>query len=131
VASLTAMGRTELRQLAEVAEQLLGPALPDGYLVVVVRAATCHPDRRMDSRGLCESCYTVAQRTGTLHRHAPVREVRSRADFVADYSMLRSEGHSRAQIAERLGMRYTAVTSAYLAAVRAGDLTPDPDWMRR
>jgi DNA-binding transcriptional regulator LsrR (DeoR family) len=51
--------------------------------------------------------------------------MRSRADFVADYELLRSEGYTRRQIAERLGMTRAAVDRAYHRAVRDGALTPD------
>jgi DNA-binding MarR family transcriptional regulator len=49
----------------------------------------------------------------------------TRADFVADYELLRSEGYTRRQIAERLRMTYAGVAAAYRRAVAAGDLTPD------
>jgi DNA-directed RNA polymerase specialized sigma24 family protein len=36
--------------------------------------------------------------------------------------MLRRDGHTRAQIAERLGMKLTAVHAAYRRAAAAGEL---------
>ncbi|GIE35918.1 hypothetical protein Ait01nite_089630 [Actinoplanes italicus] len=115
----------DLTQLAQAARELLGPAIPAGYTVIIAKAATCHPDRPGNTRGLCKSCYTLAHRNGTLAKHPCSRTIRTQADFVADYELLRSEGYTRHQIAERLGMRYTAVTTAYLNAVRAGLLTRD------
>lgn len=112
-------------QLAAAATQLLRPALPAGYVVAIARAATCHPNRPANGRGLCRSCWTAAQRNGTLQQHARTRTIRTQAEFVADYELLRSEGYTRRQIAERLGMRYDAVTRAYGEAVRKGVLTPD------
>jgi hypothetical protein len=53
------------------------------------------------------------------------RALRTRADFVADYELLRSEGYTRRQIAERMRMTYAGVAAAYRRAVAAGDLTPD------
>ena len=85
--------------------------------------ATCHPDRPVNGRGLCRGCYSNAHRDGRLHQHQLVR--RPRADFVPDYRLLRSEGYTRRQIAERLAMTYSALTAHYYRAVRAGDLTPD------
>lgn len=116
---------TEHAHLAEAATQLLGPALPAGYVVAIARAATCHPARPTNGRGLCRSCWTLARRNGTLQQHARTRTIRTQAEFVEDYELLRSEGYTRRQIAERLGMRYDAVTRAYGTAVRKGVLTPD------
>lgn len=99
--------------------------MTDTMLTIAVRAADCHPTRPVRGRGLCSSCYETARRAGTLHRHQTQHTVRSRMDFIADYRLLRAEGYTRRQIAERLGMKYDAVTAAYLRAVRAGDLAPD------
>lgn len=94
-------------------------------VLVNARPAICHPDRPLDSRGLCHPCYAVEHRRGRHVEYPLQRTQRRRADFVADYVMLRSEGYSRRHIAERLGMSYQAVTAAYGRAVRAGALTPD------
>lgn len=94
-------------------------------VVVRARPARCHPWRPLDARGLCRSCYTMAYRTGRHGEHPLERTSRSRADFVADYVLLRSEGYSRRQIGERLGMTRDAVQQAYRRAVAAGQLTPD------
>lgn len=115
----------ERNQLAEIATKLLGPAIPDGYVIAITRAATCHPNRPTSGRGLCRSCWVTASRNGTLDRHARTHTIRTQAEFVADYALLRSEGYTRRQIADRLKMRYDAVTRAYLGAVRKGLLTPD------
>lgn len=85
----------------------------------------CHPDRPHAGRRLCKPCYDHHLWTGTLHQHPPVKPQRSRSDFVADYRLLRSDGYSHAQIADRLGMRYNTLLAARRRAVRAGDLTPD------
>lgn len=116
---------TDHAQLAEAATRLLGPALPAGYVVAIARAATCHPGRPANGRGLCRSCWTLARRNGTLDQHARTRTIRTQAEFVEDYVLLRSEGYTRRQIADRLGMRYDAVTRAYGEAVRKGLLTRD------
>lgn len=93
--------------------------------LVRARPATCHPDRPVDARGLCDSCYEMHWRAGTLAQFPTKRTQRSRADFVADYVLLRSEGYGRTHIAERLGMTRNAVDAAYNRAVKAGALTPD------
>lgn len=112
-----------LRLLARMAPR---PA-PQPHTVAVTRPrAACHPDRPLAARTLCSSCYNVAWRSGRLHDAPdPVRAVRKRADFIADYEMLRAEGYTRRQIADRLGMNYPAVNAAYSRAIRAGALTPD------
>jgi hypothetical protein len=116
---------TDIDGLAAIAHDLLGAALPDGYTVAIVKAATCHPDRPASARELCKSCYQVAWMNRTLNQH-PVRSWgRSSADFVADFRLLRAEGHTRDQIAERLGMTRHAVNQAHRRAVRNGLLEPD------
>ncbi len=39
-------------------------------------AATCHPDRPVKARGLCNSCYSMAHKKGTVGQYAklPVAE---------------------------------------------------------
>lgn len=99
---------------------------PPGYIAVIVKAADCHPDRPVNGRGLCNSCYTLAQRNGTLDKHTLARpERRSLAEFAEEYRLLRSEGYGRRHIAERLGVTRSAVDRAYLTAVTRGLLTPD------
>jgi hypothetical protein len=46
-------------------------------------------------------------------------------DFAAEYDHLRTYGHTRQEIALRLGMTRDAVDQAYIRAVRDGLLTPD------
>lgn len=89
------------------------------------RPATCHPDRPVNARGLCDSCYQTHWKAGTISRFPTKRTQRFRADFLADYQLLRSEGYTRTQIAERLGMTRNALDRAVQRAVRAGDLEPD------
>lgn len=86
-------------------------------------AATCHPDRKPWARRLCRNCYETAWKRGTLHEHPLQRAgYRTRADFIADYRMLRADGHTRQQIADRLGMTLAAVHAAYRRATAAGGL---------
>ena len=84
---------------------------------------TCHPRNELFARGLCERCYEYHRRNNSLSSHP--RRHRPTADFAADYAVLRAEGHTRRQIAERLGMRRNTVDAAYARAVRLGLLIPD------
>lgn len=119
--------RDQLADFEAAARRLLDqPWRKPGMLLVLVEAAKCHPGRPLNARGLCDSCYQTHRMRGDLDRFPTSRPAgRSRADFVPDYELLRSEGYTRRQIAERLNMTFGAVTKAYLRAVRAGDLTPD------
>lgn len=93
---------------------------------VLVPAATCHPGRPAHARGACRSCYQTHWAAGTTDQLAERRRDQRRTHlFAADYDLLRSEGYSRAHIAERLGMKKNTLDVAYRRAVRAGLLTPD------
>jgi hypothetical protein len=115
--------RDQLADFEAAAHRLLGRR-PDLRLVWA-RPATCHTDRPLRARGLCATCYETAWHRGTLAQHDAKRTTRRRVEFVADYELLRSEGYTRTQIAERLGMSRNSLDAAYGRAVRAGDLTPD------
>lgn len=116
--------RDQLADFEAAARRLL--TQPRRLVLVHATPATCHPDRPVAARGLCKRCYDTARDNGTLHQHPHARTPqRSRADFVADYELLRSEGYPREQIAERLGMTPEGLRSAYRRAVAAGDLRPD------
>lgn len=86
--------------------------------------ATCHPRQRRFARGLCRRCYEYHRYHGTLADHPRIK--RPTSSFATEYAMLRAEGHTRRQIAERLGMRRNTVDAAYARAVRLRLLTPDP-----
>ena len=114
--------RDQLADFDAAARRLLTPARP---LLVLVRPspATCHPGREHFARGLCRGCYEYHRYHGTLHDHPRIK--RPTSHFAADYALLRAEGYTRTQIAERLAMRRNTVDAAYRRAVRAGALTPD------
>lgn len=116
--------RDHLADFEAAAHRILGQPRPR-LALVQARPAGCHPDRPMLARNLCRRCYQNARNNGTLAEHRHERTIRSQADFIADYELLRSEGYTRRQIAERLGMRKDTVAMAYRRAVRAGLLTPD------
>lgn len=114
----------QLPALEAAARRLLARSRPGPY--VLVPAATCHPSRPAHARGACRPCYQTHWAAGTVDQLAERRRDQwRRRHFTADYALLRSEGYTRAQIAERLGMKKNTLDAAYLRAVRAGDLTPD------
>jgi hypothetical protein len=113
--------RDQLDAFEAAARRILDRPRPH-LALVHARPATCHPDRPVLARGLCRRCYQLAWLRGDL---PDIRRGRSRAAFIADYELLRSEGYTRRHIAERLGMTYDGVTAAYRRAVIAGALTPD------
>lgn len=112
--------RDQLAAFEAAARQLL--TTPPRLALVHARPATCHPNRPLCARGLCRQCYQLAWLRDDL---PDKRTLRSRDEFIADYELLRSEGYTRRQIAERLGLTYHGVAAAYRRAVRAGALTPD------
>jgi DNA-binding CsgD family transcriptional regulator len=116
--------RDQLADFDAAARRLLNQPPRPRLVAVHARPATCHPDRPYFARTLCLGCYDHHRNSGTLH-HYP-RQQRSTTEFAADYTLLRSEGHTRRQIAERLGMRRNTVDAAYARAVRRGLLTRDP-----
>lgn len=115
--------RDQLGAFEDAARRLL--AQPRRLVLVHARPATCHPERPVNARGLCDSCYEMHWKAGTLAQFPTKRTQRFRADFLAEYRHLRSYGISRAEIAQRLGMTRNAVDAAVRRAVRAGDLEPD------
>ncbi len=114
--------RDQLADFEAAARRLLAPGR--GRLVLVHETpARCHPAREIYGRTLCRGCYDHHRNAGTIGNYP--RAHRATTDFAADYALLRSEGHTRAQIAERLRMRRNSVDAAYRRAVAAGALTPD------
>jgi len=115
--------RDQLGAFEDAARRLL--ARPRRLVLVHARPATCHPGRPVNARGLCDSCYETHWKAGTLDQFPTQRTQRRRVEFLADYVLLRSEGYTRSQIADRLGMTRNALDAAVRRAVRAGDLEPD------
>jgi hypothetical protein len=114
--------RDQLADFETLARRLLAPGR--GRLVLVHETpARCHPAREIYARTLCRGCYDHHRDAGTLDNYP--RSKRPMADFADDYALLRAEGHTRQQIAQRLGMRRNTVDAAYRRSVRAGALTPD------
>jgi hypothetical protein len=113
--------RDQLADLEAAARRLLTIRRP--LVLVHARPATCHPERPYFARTLCGGCYDHHRGRGTLDQF-PTQQ-RSTSHFAADYTLLRSEGYTRRQIAERLGMRRNTVDAAYRRAVLAGVLAVD------
>lgn len=71
------------------------------------------------SRGLCTTCRHHARVNGTIGEFERIN--RSRDDVLDDWVVLRRQGYSRRQAAERIGMRFAALDRAIQRARRAGD----------
>lgn len=69
-------------------------------------------------RGLCGRCWTKLDEDERLD-HEPT--TRHRDDVLDDWLVLREEGHTKAQAAERLGMTFEAFDRAFHRARAAGD----------
>jgi hypothetical protein len=115
--------RDQLADFEAAARRLL--TQPRRLVLVHGNPATCHPERPVNARGLCDSCYEKHWKAGTLDQFPTRRVQRFRVDFVADYRHLRAYGLGRTAIAERLGMTRNTLDAAYRRAVAAGDLEPD------
>lgn len=75
--------------------------------------------RFLEARGVCNFCYQGARKRGLLidlERHS-----RARDEVMAEWELLRSEGYSKRQAAERLGMKFKTFAKAYERARRDGD----------
>jgi len=70
-------------------------------------------------RGLCVSCHGKASHLGQLENYP--RRTWSRDELLDEWELLRGEGHTRVQAAERLGMNPTAFERALQRARAAGD----------
>lgn len=75
--------------------------------------------RYHQGRGLCNFCRDRAVRLGTLADYE--RRSRSRDEVMSEWELLRDEGLSKTQAAERLGMAFKTFETAYTRARRAGD----------
>lgn len=70
-------------------------------------------------RGLCNSCHARERYHGRLADHP--RSTRSRDELLEEWELLRGQGHTRVQAAERLGMSPSAFERALQRARAAGD----------
>lgn len=80
-------------------------------------------DRHLGRR-LCQGCYGVNRRAGTLHRFD--RTTRPHEDTYAEWLLLRSTGATRRQAAGRMGMTVAALDHARfrMAVKRDNNLSP-------
>lgn len=70
-------------------------------------------------RGLCNACHRRERYNGRLADHP--RSTWSRDDVLNEWEVLRAEGHTRVQAAERLGMKPAAFERALQRARADGD----------
>lgn len=84
-----------------------------------ITCTDCNEEKLHFGRGLCGRCYDRHQRGGTLIDFPlagyPAEEL------LTEWEILRSEGHSVRQAAERLGMKYATFDKALQRAQRRGD----------
>lgn len=71
------------------------------------------------ARGLCDPCYEKERRADRLADHP--RSTWSRDDLMAEWELLRQDGYTRRQAADRLGVSYVAFDRAITRARAAGD----------
>jgi len=79
-----------------------------------------------EARGLCEPCYKREDYHGRLADYP--RATWSRDDLMTEWELLRSEGYSRRDAADRLGVKWEAFDRAYYRARAAGDPRAVPAW---
>jgi transposase-like protein len=89
------------------------------YPLVPVHATGLAGWRRHAGRGLCEPCHKRVLTTGELIDFE--RFTRSRDELLDEWVVLRAEGYTMRQAAERLGMTHAGFQRAYHRARRAGD----------
>lgn len=90
---------------------------------MVRNAKLDHPPgaRVHGGRGLCDSCYHFGRVKGFLADFE--RPSLPAEDLVEEWLILREQGHTRAQAAERLGMKKRSFDTALERAVKRGLLT--------
>ena len=69
-----------------------------------------------NARGLCETCYSWARDSGTLHEYP--RLTRSSRDTLDAWNSLRALGVSRKDAARVVGMSYAALSRAIARGAR-------------
>jgi transposase-like protein len=84
-----------------------------------------------EGRGLCPPCYRQAQYGGRLDEYP--RRSWSREDVMSEWDLLRAEGYTRRNAAERLGLKWETFDRAFYRAKAAGDPRAVPErpaqWM--
>ena len=76
----------------------------------IVTCARCHRNRHNHGRGLCDSCYIHEIRYGNLTNYT--RHTIPLADLLEDWELLSRNGYTRAQAAERLGIKKARLEKA-------------------
>lgn len=65
---------------------------------------------RTEARGLCSGCYSTIQQAGKLADYE--RITRSNRELLTEWAMLKQQGYSIAQAADRLGVTRDAIEAA-------------------
>jgi hypothetical protein len=86
--------------------------------------ARCDRARIIRVRGMCRLCYDVTRNNGTVIDFAPI--LRPRDEVMHEWDLLRGEGYTKRQAAERLGMTWEAFDRTFHRARRAGDPRAQP-----
>jgi hypothetical protein len=74
---------------------------------------------RHAGRGLCRMCWWYRDQDGTLDDVERVKFTRD--ELMTEWDILRGEGYSKRQAAERIGVTYECFDRAYCRARAAGD----------
>jgi transposase-like protein len=78
-----------------------------------------------EGRGLCPPCYRQAHYSGRLDEYP--RRSWSRDELMGEWDLLRSDGYTRRNAAERLGLKWETFDRAYWRARSAGDPRAEPE----
>ena len=95
-----------------------------GYPTVDYRIRQADPTvrahtRSYTGRGLCTTCYHRARKDGTIFDFE--RQVWPADELLDEWVLLRDDGYSVRQAAERIGVTWVALDRATARAKRAGD----------
>lgn len=93
------------------------PVIP-GHIYLAVRWLR-ERARRMAGRGLCSPCYDQLRRANATYDYA--RSSIARDDMLDDYRLLRDQGHTARQIADRLAIPVNTLKRALIRAHNDGD----------
>lgn len=77
--------------------------------------ACCAHERKLEARGLCDSCYRINRERGTLKQFARVRReppVMKTSVLIEEYEFFSAWGLSLEAIAERLGVLPASLKTA-------------------
>jgi hypothetical protein len=82
----------------------------------VAECSRCHQHVPIAGRGLCDACYYVCRKNGTLIDYPTVYARWKDEELIQEYELLRSAGNTIETIAGRLGFRNATVFRTRLRA---------------